>query len=165
VTSDRFLRQTKLRDRFYLKIGVEYMNQELILKGEKARKAAYKLANLSETVKNKALKRVAEALVKKEQDILAANTIDVENAKVKGTSSALIDRLTLNKKRIEGNTRQDNYAMRCVFHKCGFVKEAHHRKAWTGQGGIPYDAIGYGITKEDWQNKKITPVDWNDFKY
>ena len=69
------------------------------------------------------------------------------------------------KERIEANTRQDNYAMRCVFHKCGFVKEAHHRKAWVGQDGIPYDAIGYGITREDWKNEKTTPVNWNDFKY
>lgn len=69
------------------------------------------------------------------------------------------------KERIEADTRQDNYAMRCVFHKCGFAKEAHHRKAWIGQDGIPYDAIGYGITKEDWQNGKISPVNWNDFKY
>ena len=69
------------------------------------------------------------------------------------------------KDRIEGNTRQDNYAMRCVFHKCCFVKEAHHRKAWGGKDGILYDAIGYGITKEDWQNGKTTPVEWNDFKY
>lgn len=69
------------------------------------------------------------------------------------------------KERIEANTRQDNYAMRCVFHKCGFVKEAHHRKAWVGQDGKAYNAIGYGITKEDWQSGKITPVDWNDFKY
>jgi RimJ/RimL family protein N-acetyltransferase len=69
------------------------------------------------------------------------------------------------KERIEGNTRQDNYAMRSVFHKCGFVKEAHHRKAWPTNDGRIYDAIGYGITKEDWQNKQTTPVDWNDFKY
>ena len=69
------------------------------------------------------------------------------------------------KERIEADTRQDNYAMRCVFHKCGFAKEAHHRKAWVGQDGIPYDSIGYRITKEDWQNGKTTPVNWNDFKY
>jgi len=69
------------------------------------------------------------------------------------------------KDRIEANTRQDNYAMRCVFHKCGFVKEAHYRKAWGGQNGKMYDSIGYGIIKEDWKNGKTTPVNWNDFKY
>ncbi len=68
------------------------------------------------------------------------------------------------KKRIEANTRQDNYAMRCVFSKCGFAKEAHHRNAWSNQDGSVYDAIGYGITKEDWENGKTTEVNWNDFK-
>lgn len=68
------------------------------------------------------------------------------------------------KERIESYTRQDNYAMRCVFHKCGFVKEAHHRKSWRDKNGELYDAIGYGITKEDWQNGETTPVAWNDFK-
>jgi len=67
--------------------------------------------------------------------------------------------------RIEGNTRQDNYSMRCVFNKCGFVKEAHYRKAWECRNGEVYDTIGYGITREDWENKKITSVNWNDFKY
>jgi len=44
---------------------------------------------------------------------------------------------------------KDNYAMRCVFHKCGFSKEAHYRKLWESKNGKLYDAIGYGITKED----------------
>lgn len=68
------------------------------------------------------------------------------------------------KRRIEANTRQDNYAMRCVFHKCGFVKESHHRNAWVGQDGIPYDSTGYGMTRDDWETGKTTPVNWNDFK-
>lgn len=68
------------------------------------------------------------------------------------------------KNRIEANTRQDNYAMRCVFNKCGFAKEAHHRKAWVGEDKKEYDAISYAITKEDWKNGVVTPVNWNDFK-
>ena len=87
-----------------------------------------------------------------------------------GTSSVkwLVDYIFNNfsdKERIEGNTRQDNYAMRCVFHKSGFAKEAHHRRAWGDKDGKLHNAIGYGITKEDWQNGQTTPVDWNDFKY
>lgn len=85
-----------------------------------------------------------------------------------GTSTVkwLVDYIFNNypdKNRIEGNTRKDNYAMRSVFHKCGFVKEAHHRKAWPTNDGKVYDAVGYGITKEDWQTGQTTPVDWNDF--
>lgn len=68
------------------------------------------------------------------------------------------------KVRIEANTRQDNNAMRCVFHKSGYVKESYHRKAWPCSNGETYDSIGYGITKEDWENGKVTPINWNDFK-
>lgn len=70
-----------------------------------------------------------------------------------------------NTERIEGDTREDNYAMRCVFHKCGFAKEAHFRKAWSSKDGKLYDAIGYGIIRNDWANGRVTPVNWNDFKY
>lgn len=68
------------------------------------------------------------------------------------------------KERIEGNTRRDNYGMRCVFYKCGFVKEAHYRNAWKDSNGKNYDAIGYGITREDWIKGEKSPVEWNDFK-
>jgi RimJ/RimL family protein N-acetyltransferase len=57
------------------------------------------------------------------------------------------------KDRIEANTRQDNYAMRSVFHKCGFVKEAHYRKAWRSKECKIYDAIGYGFIKDDWKKE------------
>jgi RimJ/RimL family protein N-acetyltransferase len=67
--------------------------------------------------------------------------------------------------RMEGYTRKDNYAMRTVFHKCGFVKESYHRKGWGSDDGQVFDAIGYGILKEDWENSRITPIDWDDFKY
>ena len=69
------------------------------------------------------------------------------------------------KTRIEANTRQDNYAMRCVFSKCNFAKEGHHRNAWVGNDGKPYDAIVYAILKEDWESGKMTKVQWDDFKF
>ena len=69
------------------------------------------------------------------------------------------------KRRIEGYTRQDNLAMRRVFQKCGYVKEACHRKAWPSRDGKYFDAIGYGILREDWKQKKITPLNWNDLDF
>src|SRR3989339_1464771 len=74
---------------------------ELIKIGEKAKKASYKLANLSSVIKNNGLKKIAELLLTNEVRILEANEIDIKNAKLKGISDALLDRLTLNKKRIE----------------------------------------------------------------
>lgn len=63
-----------------------------------------------------------------------------------------------NKLRFEATTRVDNIAMRKVFEQCGFVKEAHYRKAWPDTNGNRYDCTGYAILREDWQNKTKTPV-------
>ena len=65
------------------------------------------------------------------------------------------------KTRLGGETRRDNVAMRNLFRKCGFVKEAHYRKAWPDQHGNAYDSVGYGLLKEDWERNKVTPVDWD----
>lgn len=69
------------------------------------------------------------------------------------------------KHRIEGYTRQDNLTMRRIFQKCGYVKEACHRKAWPLPNGNYLDAVGYGILREDWKQKKITPVNWDDLGF
>lgn len=65
--------------------------------------------------------------------------------------------------RIEGHTRQDNFAMRKTFERAGFVKEAHLRQAWySPKENKLYDAITYGMTREDFEQGKITPVVWRD---
>ncbi|MBQ0138176.1 MAG: GNAT family N-acetyltransferase [Kurthia sp.] len=67
--------------------------------------------------------------------------------------------------RLEGHTRQDNIAMRKTFERVGFVKEAHFRKAWyVPKEDEYYDAITYGITREDFIEGKTTPVSWEDEK-
>ena len=74
---------------------------ELVLKGQKAKTASYKFSSLSSEAKNEGLRKTAEQIKKKSSDILKANAVDVENAKAKGITGALIDRLTLNEKRID----------------------------------------------------------------
>ena len=69
--------------------------------GEKAKLASYKLANLSSTAKNETLRKMAELLIHKKEEILEANSVDVQKAKDKEIAPALIDRLTLDKKRID----------------------------------------------------------------
>ncbi|MGI5155274.1 GNAT family N-acetyltransferase [Microbispora sp. CA-102843] len=64
--------------------------------------------------------------------------------------------------RIEGTTRQDNHAMRAIFRKSGYAKEAHYREAWPAPDGTCYDAIGYGILRRDWLSGTVTPPDWQD---
>ncbi|WP_017612498.1 glutamate-5-semialdehyde dehydrogenase [Nocardiopsis salina] len=68
---------------------------------ERAKDAAADLAPLSRGVKDAALHALADALVKRADEITEANTRDVERARADGTSEAMIDRLTLNPARIE----------------------------------------------------------------
>lgn len=71
-------------------------------KAAAAKKAAAKLAVTSTAVKNKALLAMAEALLAKQEDILAANALDMERAAAKGMKSSMLDRLKLTEARIEG---------------------------------------------------------------
>ncbi|MDX3659852.1 GNAT family protein [Streptomyces sp. ID05-26A] len=64
--------------------------------------------------------------------------------------------------RIEGSTRHDNQAMRRLFRRCGYVKEAHHRQAWPSTDGTIFDAVGYGILRRDWETGTVTTVVFND---
>jgi RimJ/RimL family protein N-acetyltransferase len=64
--------------------------------------------------------------------------------------------------RIEGQTRQDNIAMRRALRRQGYQKEAHYREAWPGSDGTAYDAIGYGMLRRDWFSGTRTPVQWED---
>ena len=73
---------------------------ELREKGLKAKQAARRLANLPTTIKNKALLHMADALEKRREDILEANKSDIEQARQKKLSNALIDRLLLTETRI-----------------------------------------------------------------
>jgi glutamate-5-semialdehyde dehydrogenase len=65
---------------------------------QRAKSASYILARAKTSVKNSALLLMADRLEEKSKEILDANRIDLENAR--NLSSALIDRLTLNEKRI-----------------------------------------------------------------
>jgi glutamate-5-semialdehyde dehydrogenase len=65
-----------------------------------AKQAARELAGLSSSAKNAALEAIAAALIGRREEILEANTRDVEDARASGTAPALIDRLTLNEARI-----------------------------------------------------------------
>ncbi len=74
---------------------------ELITKCESAKRAAQKLINVSTTEKNNALTAIADALIKRADEILSANMIDIENAEKNGTREAMLDRLTLTPERIK----------------------------------------------------------------
>lgn len=65
-------------------------------------------------------------------------------------------------RRFEGQTRADNIAMRKVFVRSGWVKEAHYREAWPVEGSEPKASVAYGILRRDWEAGTTTPVDWDD---
>ena len=78
------------------------LKQELKDIAIKAQEASRSMLSFSSEVKNAALEDMAENLIAKKRFILKANKADIAQAKRAGLSGALIDRLTLNEKRIRG---------------------------------------------------------------
>lgn len=76
--------------------------EELEAKGQAARAASRRLAYLSTEIKNRALQNIAENLIARQEEILAANKIDYEESKSAGMNEAMLDRLMLSASRIEG---------------------------------------------------------------
>ena len=68
----------------------------------KAREASFKMASVDGGIKDRVLKKMASELIKKEEFIIEANKKDLEAAANKGVKGALLDRLALDSKRIEG---------------------------------------------------------------
>lgn len=66
---------------------------------KKAREASFVLANAG-SIRNHALELIATQLLSDTQNLIAENRKDIENAKVKGISEAMLDRLTLTEERI-----------------------------------------------------------------
>jgi glutamate-5-semialdehyde dehydrogenase len=73
--------------------------------GARARAAARGIANAPPERKAKALRAAAGFLRARKPEILAANARDLAEARTRGLSGALIDRLTLDDKRIEAMAR------------------------------------------------------------
>ncbi len=69
--------------------------------GRQAREAAYRLAQLTGGEKDVILRAMAVAIRQHAPRILAANAVDLAAGKEKGLSSAMLDRLMLDEKRIE----------------------------------------------------------------
>jgi len=74
---------------------------EVLRLAEKARDASHLLAPMSTAQRNQALLSMAEALISRQDEILQANERDMEAARQKGTSEALLDRLELTPGRVK----------------------------------------------------------------
>ncbi len=75
---------------------------DLNTKGRAAKLASRRLAYVSTDIKNKALSYIAEDILLRKDEILAANERDYKTAKFSGMSAAMLDRLMLNESRLEG---------------------------------------------------------------
>ncbi|NPA52625.1 MAG: glutamate-5-semialdehyde dehydrogenase [Aquificae bacterium] len=78
-----------------LKKYIEYIAQN-------AKKSQKKLLKLNTKTKDDTLLKTAQLLIERKNEIIEENKKDLEKARRKGYSKALLDRLTLNEKRIEG---------------------------------------------------------------
>ena len=67
-----------------------------------AKRASRRLATADAAVKNRALVAMAEALERREAEILVENADDIAEGRKKGLSAALIDRLLLDEARLRG---------------------------------------------------------------
>ena len=72
--------------------------------GAKAKDASLLLANISENKKNLALENLKKNLNASKNDLIEVNKIDIKNASISKLSIAMIDRLSLTNKIIEGMT-------------------------------------------------------------
>ncbi len=78
------------------------MQAQITLMGEKARQASRRFAAMSTQAKNDCLLRMADEIENSRAEIIKANKIDLEHGESNGLSSAMLDRLKLNKERIKG---------------------------------------------------------------
>lgn len=67
----------------------------LLAQARAAKQAARRLTSLSTAVKDQALEAIAEGLVSRQDDILAANALDIERARDAGLAEAPLNRLKL----------------------------------------------------------------------
>lgn len=64
--------------------------------------------------------------------------------------------------RIEGQTRDDNHAMRSVFKRAGWTKEAHYRQAWPAECGRMRDSVAYALLRQEWESGDYRGLHWYD---
>ncbi len=82
-------------------VSADEMKAKLLEMGECARNASRKIANASPELKNGWLTAMADALEKDAEKLIAANEVDMKNGAAKGLSSAMLDRLKLDPKRVK----------------------------------------------------------------
>ncbi|MCR4990660.1 MAG: glutamate-5-semialdehyde dehydrogenase, partial [Lachnospiraceae bacterium] len=78
------------------------MDEKLIELCKRSYDVKYEIEKLTTEKKNEALMLVADKLIKRADEIISANDIDIKNGIEKGMNEGLLDRLKLTKERIDG---------------------------------------------------------------
>jgi glutamate-5-semialdehyde dehydrogenase len=81
---------------------MENIKQYMHTLGVNAREASRLMASADSNAKNHALTQIANAILREKSSLLAANKLDLEAAKSNGLDSAMLDRLTITEKSING---------------------------------------------------------------
>jgi glutamate-5-semialdehyde dehydrogenase len=103
--------------------------------GRRAREAARTLALAPSTAKDAALSAMAKTIGARADEILAANAEDVAEAKAQGATAAFIDRLALDRKRIESMAAGCE-VVRALPDPVGSVMES-----WTRPNGMTIERV------------------------
>ena len=117
--------------------------EELEAKGRAAKAASRRMAYLPTEVKNKALHNIADDLLAKRDEILAANQIDYKEAEASGMSAAMLDRLMLSASRLE-SIAQDVLAVAALPDPVGEVFDMRTlpNGLQVGRKRVPLGVIG-----------------------
>jgi glutamate-5-semialdehyde dehydrogenase len=111
------------------------LQEEILEYGRRARLAARSLAQLNAAQKNAALLAMADEIIARSDVILAANEKDLAQARSSGLSAAMIDRLKLNRARIEAMAQ----GVRDVAALPDPVGEVI--REWTSQNGLKISKV------------------------
>jgi glutamate-5-semialdehyde dehydrogenase len=86
-------------------VSAEEITEKIHSMASQARRAARQLVTLTGSMRQSALLNMAEALLANKDELLKENAADIAQAQADGLAPAMIDRLTLNEKKIEAMAR------------------------------------------------------------
>ncbi len=118
------------------------LKADILKIAEKAKEASRILVSLDTEAKDACLNKAAGLLLKREEDIIKANARDIKAAKAKGITGAMIERLTLNAKRISSMAQgiRDVVSLK---DEVGAITEMVKRPngLWIGKMRVPIGVI------------------------
>lgn len=119
------------------------IREDVLKIARQAKTASQELADLSSRIKNEALLKMAVSIRKNRERIMEENSKDLKLAIKKGLSKALIDRLTLDEKRIEQMSKSLG-EIASVEDPIGTIKEIRKRPngLQIGKVVVPLGVIG-----------------------